>query len=101
MSDVDKEAHDRAHLVHPKPKHDPIEYGLQGGAISCASVVLFTGFAGLDIEQFVVPLVFTLVIFFGAPYFYYRHQESKYLTRYYKERDDIKARNTQKHPSEF
>lgn len=90
--DINKEAHDRADKVHPKPRHDPVEYGLRGMAGAGAVLILFGGFSGIDIEELGIPLLFTVAICFCCPYYYYRDQENKYLARYRKELDKIESR---------
>lgn len=71
-------AREYADKYSPLPSPSPGIAGLIGVAVVGAVLAAFTGFAGLNQDDFAIPMAVTLAIGFLGPFLYFRSQERRH-----------------------
>ncbi len=95
-SDLWEEAHRRANVYAPRPRHSPIEAGLSGAAIVAVVLILFTALSGLDLEQHSIALAGTACAGFVCPFLWFRSAENKHYGASRKEYDALRREQLRK-----
>lgn len=87
--DAHEAAETYAQKYAPKPSWNPVEAGLVGALSVVMAIALFSGLAGVDIDQHGIAGAITAAVGFLVPYMHVRARQRKHAAVFRKEYDRV------------